>query len=101
MKKIYRAALIFQDTKLQDIIVYDDKYFYPIIDDYDLKFIPNKMYLEKTNDSFKKKIKENSVIISKELFDELINSPTINNNITPQMISLLIKLFPNKEEFFI
>ena len=101
MKKTYKASIILKDQKLQDIIIYDNKYFYPIIDDYDLKFIPNKMFLQKTNDSFKKKLKENSVIISKELFDELINSPTINNELTPQTIKLLIKLFPDKEEFFI
>jgi hypothetical protein len=99
--KNYKISIIIENKKLQDIIVYDNKYFYPIIDDYDLKFLPSKMILQKTNDSFKKKLKENSITINKELFDELINSPTINNQLTPQTVLLLIKLFPEKEEFFI
>lgn len=100
MKENFYTCIIHYKGYLEDVFIHDNQFFYPLIDPYDFGFKPSQMIIEKANINFKKILKKNSVKIKKNFFYELKNS-IVYNEPSQELRSILIKYFPNKEEFFI
>lgn len=100
MKENFYICIIHSGGYLEDVYVHDNKLFYPLIDPYSFGLKPSQMIIEQTSMTFKKILKKNSIKIKKDFFYELKNS-MVYDGPSPELRSILIKYFPDKEELFI